>query len=345
MRHPYLVVHILICASEFVEKVRTLKPDDELRPGLAFVAILHYDKTPERPFEQPDALWIKCPKKKDVSSLVKAYTKACPEAGEFVLRHNFQTLGEGTKIAALANRFPTDFVALEAVRTRDLDRRSAIASARSPLRDVTNSVNRPISRTQSTAKPNAETPTKHNQPPPAQSPQTDSARYVPDLPPVESPYPRPFSPAIQALNTIPLSKQIGWEDFLFERLEISRQATNRHLSPARSHDDPSVADQEIRDEWLNLNEGQQLYFVHRAAKTTAALRFTAPENRHAEHWAFWCYYYDNYFSKGAGKEYLDRDFDARKRHVEEILEQLEENGFANEEVVFRPRLEPCHCCR
>ena len=308
----------LTIPSEFFDKLQALRPEDDLKPGVAFVAILHYDKSPENTFGQPDALWIKCPKDKDHSSLHKAYRKACPEAGTFVLRHNFQTLEESTKISALANRDPYDFVALEAVRIQDLNRRKSLTAARSPLSEVTNSVNRALDRSQVLGPDSKDglQPASF-QLPRSQPLQTSS---MPSLPPIQ--YLRTPSHTSRSPNSFARSKQVGWEDFLFERLENFRQAVNRHLlapTPAQNCN-AKVLDQAIRDDWFQLEEGQKSYFVERGHKIADGLRFETAENRCAEHWAFWCYYYESYYQRPAGSQDPHRDFYTRKRNIEDSLE-------------------------
>jgi len=125
MRDPTYVYNLMLeqrrinKAVTFLEKMKGLKPDHNLGPDVAFVAILHHDKLPVDQFDQHDALWIKCPKDKEVASLLKAYKKRYQGEGDIVLRHDFQVIEEKTKVTKLATRPPHNFIAIEAVpRTR-----------------------------------------------------------------------------------------------------------------------------------------------------------------------------------------------------------------------------------
>ncbi|KAJ9613364.1 hypothetical protein H2200_003306 [Cladophialophora chaetospira] len=319
----------------FFDQLRALRPQDELRPGLVFVAILHFDKSPEKTFDQADALWIRCPKEKDVSSLVKAYRKACPEAGEFVLRHNFQPLEDGIKVSAFANRYPNDFVAVEAVRTKDLDSRRHVPIARSPLSEVSNGVNRLIARPQSMGKPNEEPDIRQYQPRTSQPARADGTSFASNPQPA---FPQPNADTSLQLaltpNSLGSSKRVGWEDFLFERSEFPRQALSVNYVSAPRDATPLDADKRIGQEWLSLDETQKAYFIERGDKITASLRFATPENRYTEHWAFWVFYYSTYFRRPAGTEYLDHDFEGRKSHIEEFLATWKAMGLGTRKLWF-----------
>ena len=285
------------------------------------MAILHYDKSPDHTFDQPDALWIKCPKEKDVTSLVKAYRNACPEAGEFVLRHNFQVLEETTKISALANRYPNNFVALDAVRTKDLDKRKTPTSTRPALADVTNNaISRPSSKLHA-----SETPSKDSQSTPSTShrcqlPQESNTLVQSKVQCLPTQTPSTYSQLVPPSNTDNGSKETGWIDFLIERLESSRQAVNRRFVPPKQTAKSSEQDQEFRGEWLQLQDGQRSYFVDRGQKIEAAIRLTRAEGIRTDHWAFWCFYYDSYFQRPVTSVDPHCDFQYRKRNIEEFLE-------------------------
>ncbi|KAK4947817.1 hypothetical protein LTR10_013325 [Elasticomyces elasticus] len=138
--------------TDFFEKMKGLKPDHNLDPDVAFVAILHHDKLPLDQFDQHNALWIKCPKDKEVASLLKAYKKRYQGEGDIVLRHDFQVIEEKTKVTTLATRPPYNFIALEAVRAQDLESRKIALLPRPPLAEVTNTANLVRSKSLSTSK-------------------------------------------------------------------------------------------------------------------------------------------------------------------------------------------------
>ncbi|OCT44484.1 tat pathway signal sequence [Cladophialophora carrionii] len=311
----------MVTPSEFFETLRALRPQDELKPGVVFVAILHYDKLPDGPFDQPDALWIKCPREKDVSSLVNAYRRECPEAGDFVLRHNFQVLEEETKISALANRYPNDFVALEAVTVKDLNKRKYLTAARAPLTEIANGVNRSLVKAQTSSKFNNEAHTKESQPRPLEQPQVWSVRR-PSKPEPACPPPslRASPHALSMPDTLAPTEQTAWEDFLFERLEISRISSTLDSTSLPDTDEPSATDEAIKEEWLGLDQGQKSYFIERAGKIVSTLGFTSPEDRYAEHWGFWSFYCSEcYATEPAIGGHRDRDFETRNRQIEDSL--------------------------
>lgn len=193
--------------------MQDLKPEHNLDPEVAFVAILHHDKLPVDRFGQHDALWIKCPKEKEVASLVKAYKKRYPGGGEIVLRHDFQVIEEKTKVNVLTTRPPHNFIALEAVRAQELEtRKTAIITAtlnRAPLTEVTNTSSLTRSKSLSTPKDNSGPIFK-----------TYSPRIIR---PVTSSPSMGQHVSAQSPTSLPQPDQIGWEDFLFERLEPHRQ--------------------------------------------------------------------------------------------------------------------------
>ncbi|KIW12407.1 hypothetical protein PV08_09684 [Exophiala spinifera] len=146
---------------EFFSKLRALRPAHELTSGVAFVAILQHDKLPNKSFQQHDALWIKCPKGKELSSLLKAYKKRHPLAGDLVLRHNFKIVDETTKISSLLTLPSDDFVALEAILVDDLNKRTNPPHAsRTALAEVTNAANRRRSQSDVSVKDTAAVPSR-----------------------------------------------------------------------------------------------------------------------------------------------------------------------------------------
>ncbi|KAK5195291.1 hypothetical protein LTR47_002762 [Exophiala xenobiotica] len=230
--------------SSFFHRLNDLKPDHELTPGVAFIAVLMHEKTASEHFDQQDALWIKCPIVKEISSLLKAYKKRFPEAGEIVLRHDFAVLHEKTKISTLNTRPPHDFVALEAIRVEDLNKaKIPMTPSRSPLTEVTNTANRPGSKIAGNFQNTEELKFKHYTPPTravSGHPQT-----APDAQHVQSPtHPNE-------------TNQLGWEDFLFERLELQRQLGT--LNPPKD-------DETIAREWLSLQPGQRSFFIDRGPR-------------------------------------------------------------------------------
>lgn len=282
--------------SSFFFRMNDLKPDHELTPGVAFIAILLHDKTALGPFDQQDALWIKCPKEKEVSSLLKAYKKRLPEAGEIVLRHDFAVVHEKTKISTLATRPPNDFVALEAIRLQDLDKDKAktmMTPSRSPLTEVTNTANQSGSKAAATIQSTEDLKIKQYTPPTRAL--SGHPQNVPDAQHVQSP------------THSNQSDQIGWEDFLFERLELQRQLGT--LNPLKD-------DEAIKHEWLGLQPGQKSFFIQRGAKVTATERPEPVLVRRVQHGTFWCFYYERYFAFQRGSVDPHRDFVSQIHHSE-----------------------------
>jgi len=244
--------------SDFFEKMKGLKPDHNLDPDVAFVAILHHDKLPVDQFDQHDALWIECPKDKEVASLLKAYKKRYPGEGDIVLRHDFQVVEEKTNVTTLTTRPPHKFIALEALRTQDLETRKAAVLSRPPLTEVTNTANLVRSKSLSTPKDVSALTIKPYQPrtvrPATSSPNMGAQHSSP-----QSLAPSPASPH---------SDQLGWEDFLLERLELHKQDVECGRQTAQRHANIIACDKSARDEWLTLHETQKSYFRFRGATIT-----------------------------------------------------------------------------
>ncbi|KAJ9627575.1 hypothetical protein H2204_009614 [Knufia peltigerae] len=284
--------------SEFFDKLKALKPDHDLTSGVAFIAILHHDKVPNEPLQQHDALWIKCPKGKALSSLLKAYKKKYLLPDELVLRHNFKVVDETTKISALLTLPSDDFVALEAILADDLETRvNAPTTSRTALAEVTNTANQLRIKDDPSSKDAAALPTN----------------------PLVTQLTHPIA-ALSASNAqdhhvrsmaSPTEEEgLGWEDFLFERLEYQRQFLQREITDALS--------ERIRHEWLCLDAGQRSYFSDRASRISATARSMTVRRVH--HIAFWLFYYEKYLSsQNAGIE-LHVDFPSQRRQFDVSVE-------------------------
>ncbi|KAI1612045.1 hypothetical protein EDD36DRAFT_489042 [Exophiala viscosa] len=266
--------------SDFFEKMKGLKPDHNLDPDVAFVAILHHDKLPVDQFDQHDALWIKCPKDKEVASLLKAYKKRYQGEGDIVLRHDLQVIEEKTKVTTLATRPPHNFIALEAVRAQDLEMRKAEVLSRPPLTEDTNTANLIRSKSLSTFK-DVSGPTIKPYQPRTIRPATSS--------PTMAVNPQPASPH-SFTSSSPQPDQLGWEDFLFERLELHKQDVECGRQPARRYANVLACDKSARDEWLSLHETQKSYFRGRGARITNMAYSQDLLKRRLEHGAFWRFY-------------------------------------------------------
>ena len=242
--------------SDLHEKLKSIRPDHEVNPGNAFVAILQHTIDRAHQWEQDAALWIKCPKDKEVSSLAKAYRRRCCDDGEeVVLRHDFQVLDEKTILGTLATRDPYNFIALEAVRTRDLVKRKTATPARSPLAELTNTPTRFTARSSTTPK--------------------DSGIDV-FLAEPSSRIAGRSTPTDSSLE------QIGWEDFYFEDQEPYR----RGLIPGHANSAQYAQDKECRDKWMALTEDEKQWYKERGSRLRASMHTTSPLERRVWHWAF-----------------------------------------------------------
>ncbi|KIX00086.1 uncharacterized protein Z518_10223 [Rhinocladiella mackenziei CBS 650.93] len=293
--------------SAFFDKLMAVKPEDDLKPGQILVAVLQCDITPTQPFEQQDALWIRCRQDTEIARVLDAYKKQCPDAGEVVLRHDFRVLDEKTAVRALADRPPYNFVALETIRVQDLHKRMGATPVRTPLSDVTNVVKKTISQGTATSKA-IETPSGQRSIPP--KPQVTLASTPPVSAHVASHLPQPAG----ADHSLASSEQLGWEDFFFERHECYNPATGHHSR--RPDSEYYALDKSIHEEWLALTSGQKSYFNERGVRIASISNSADPIERRIGHWAFWCFYYDNYIKTHHGPFDPHHDFDTRWQHIE-----------------------------
>lgn len=247
-----------------------------------------------------------------MASLVKAYKKRYPGGGEIVLRHDFQVIEEKTKVNVLTTRPPHNFIALEAVRTQELEtRKTAIITAtlnRAPLTEVTNTASLTRSKSLSTPKDDSRPVFKAYSPriirPATSSP--SMGQHV----------------SSQSPTSLPQPDQIGWEDFLFERLELHRQNVEYGRQTAQRHHSAYACDKSSQAEWLTLSEGQKSYFVERGKRIRSTSNSIDLPTQRLEHGAFWRFYYDGYFAVKA-KTGTDphHDFDEQRRRMEEWVNQ------------------------
>ncbi|KAK4947818.1 hypothetical protein LTR10_013326 [Elasticomyces elasticus] len=131
--------------------------------------------------------------------------------------------------------------------------------------------------------------------------------------------PQPASPH-SFTSSSPHSDQLGWEDFLFERLELHKQDVEYGRQTAQRHVNIAACDKSARDEWLTLHETQKSYFRFRGATITKMAYSQELLKRRLEHGAFWRFYYDGYFGI-KDKTGMDphHNFNAQRKHMEEWI--------------------------